>query len=120
MSHDSSHPEAEPKPVLPPGRPDPTTPGPAAVEDAGAQALADALRSSFNLIKLVMVLLVGAFLASGLFTVKPNQVAVKLRFGKPVGVGREQLLQPGLHWKLPYPIDEVVYIPVGETHTLTS
>jgi membrane protease subunit HflK len=47
-------------------------------------------------------------------------MAVKLRFGRPVGVGREQLLQPGLHWKLPYPIDEVVYIPVGETHTLTS
>jgi membrane protease subunit HflK len=120
MSHDSPHPEAEPKPVSPPGRPGPTVPGAASVEDAGAQALADALRSSFNLIKLVMVLLVGAFLASGLFTVKPNQVAVKLRFGRPVGVGREQLLQPGLHWKLPYPIDEVVWIPVGETHTLTS
>jgi len=120
MSNDSSHPGSEPKPVPPPGHPGGTDTGPLAVEDAGAQALADALRSSFNLIKLVMLLLVGAFIASGLFTVKPNQVAVKLRFGRPVGVGREQLLQPGLHWKLPYPIDEVVYIPVGETHTLTS
>jgi membrane protease subunit HflK len=120
MSHDSSHPEPEPKPVPQPARPGGGDAGPAAIEDAGAQALAEALRSSFNLIKLVMVLLVGAFIASGLFTVKPNQVAVKLRFGRPVGVGREQLLQPGLHWKLPYPIDEVVYIPVGETHTLTS
>jgi len=43
------------------------------VEDAGAQALADALRSSFNLIKLVMVLLVGAVIASGLFTVNPTR-----------------------------------------------
>ena len=120
MSQDSSHPEPEPKPAPQPGRPGGTDAGPVAIEDAGAQALADALRSSFNLIKLVMLLLVGAFIASGLFTVKPNQVAVKLRFGRPVGVGREQLLQPGLHWKLPRPIDEVVRIPVGETHTLTS
>ncbi len=120
MSHDPSHPEAEPNPAPETGRPAGTAPGPAATEEAGAQALAGALRSSFNLIKLVMVILVGAFLASGLFTVKPNQVAVKLRFGKPVGVGRDQLLQPGLHWKLPSPIDEVVYIAVGETHTLTS
>jgi membrane protease subunit HflK len=120
MSSDPSHPEAEPKTGLPPGRPGAAPAAPTSVDDTGAQALADALRSSFNLIKFVMVLLVGAFLASGLFTVKPNQVAVKLRFGKPVGLGRERLLQPGLHWKLPYPIDEVVSIPVGEPHTLIS
>jgi membrane protease subunit HflK len=90
-------------------------------EDAGAQALADALRSSFLIVKFLMVLLVGAFIVSGIFTVKPNQVAVVLRFGKPVGVGQqEQLLQPGLHWAWPYPIDEIVYIPVGESHTVTS
>ena len=120
MSNDPSHPDTEPKPAPHPGRRGGADAAPAAVEDAGAQALADALRSSFNLVKLVMVVLVAAFLASGLFTVQPNEVAVKLRFGRPVGVGQEQLLQPGLHWKLPRPIDELVRIPVGETHTLIS
>jgi membrane protease subunit HflK len=90
------------------------------VEDSGTRALAEALRASFALIKLMMIGLVVAFIVSGIFTVNPNEVAVLLRFGRPVGVGTDQLLQPGLHWKLPYPIDEVVRIPVGESRTLTS
>jgi len=102
-------------------------PGPSAapepargVEDASARALSDALRSSFNIVKLLMGALVAAFILSGVFTVKPNQVAIKLRFGRAVGTGSGQLLRPGLHWKFPYPIDDVVYVPVGESHTVTS
>jgi len=90
------------------------------VEDAGAQALSEALRSTSTIVKVLMVALVAAFIFSGVFTVKPNEVAVKLRLGKPVGVGAGQLLKPGLHWKLPYPIDDVVAIPVGESHTIKS
>src|SRR5436190_12518396 len=90
------------------------------VEDVSAGALSEALRTSFNVVKLLMGALVLAFVLSGVFTVKPNQVAIKLRFGKPVGLGVGQLLKPGLHWKFPYPIDDVVYVPVGETHTVTS
>lgn len=102
-------------------------PGPSAapepargVEDASARALSDALRSSFNIVKLLMGALVAAFILSGVFTIKPNQVAIKLRFGRAVGTGSGQLLRPGLHWKFPYPIDDVVYVPVGESHTVTS
>jgi len=90
------------------------------VEDAGAQALSEALRSSFKVVKFLMALLVVAFFVSGVFTVRPNQVAIKLRFGKPVGVGSGQLLKPGLHWSCPYPIEEIVYVPVGESRTITS
>jgi len=98
-----------------------STPAPAPeMEDAGAQALAEALSSSFLVVKFLMVALVVAFFASGIFTVKPNQIAIKLRFGRPVGVGTDQLLKPGLHWKFPYPIDEIVYVPVGESRTVTS
>ena len=93
---------------------------PAGVEDASAQALSDALRSSFNIVRLLMGVLVIVFIASGVFTVKPNQVAIILRFGKAVGVGSEQLLKPGLHWAWPYPIDEIVPVQVGEAHTITS
>jgi len=114
MSPDHPHPDHDPEPQRP------TLPAPTPVEDAGAQALSEALRSSFSIVKFVMLGLVVIFIASGVFTVPPNQVAVLLRFGKPVGVGKERLLQPGLHWKLPYPIDEIVPIKIGETHTLTS
>lgn len=124
MSHDSlpSDPDRQPVTPGPPAgsAPEPALSEPALVEDSGTQALAEALRSSFGIVKFFMVLLVAAFVFSGLFTVAPNEVAVLLRFGRPVGVGEDQLLQPGLHWKLPYPIDEVVYIPVGETRTATS
>ena len=92
----------------------------AAVEDASTQALSEALRSSFNVVKLLMAALVAAFLISGVFTVRPNEVAIRLWFGRPMGVGPDQLLQPGLHWKLPYPIMDLVRIPVGESHTVTS
>jgi modulator of FtsH protease HflK len=115
------HPPRQPGPSAPQPPPSPTPGPPAHVEDAGTQALADALRSSFFLVKVFMIGLVVAFLISGVFTVHPNQVAVTLRFGKPVGMTLEQQLkQPGLHWKFPYPIDEIVRIPVGESRTLTS
>src|SRR6266851_4835372 len=104
MANDPSHPDSNPGPADAAPTPKPS----------------EALRSTSTIVKLLMAALVAAFVFSGVFTVKPNEVAVKLRLGKPVGVGAEQLLKPGLHWKLPYPIDDVVAIPVGETHTITS
>src|ERR1035438_2969468 len=82
--------------------------------DAGSQALAAALGSSFAIVKIVMVLMVLAFFGSGFFTVGPSEKAVILRFGKPVGEGQKALLSSGLHWSFPYPIDEVVKIPITE------
>jgi modulator of FtsH protease HflK len=90
------------------------------LEDAGTRALSEALRSSFFIVKIVMVLLVIVFFASGVFTVPSQQKAIILRFGKPVGSGEGQLLGPGLHWSFPYPIDEVVKIPIGEMQTVRS
>jgi membrane protease subunit HflK len=89
-------------------------------EDAGSKALADALRSSFAIVKVVMGVLVLVFIASGVFTVPSQQRAIVLRFGRPVGTGDQQLLGPGLHWSFPYPIDEVVRIPISEIQTVTS
>ena len=115
-------PEHEPQQVRTPGEGKPAdAPAPlASVEDAGTQALSEALSSSFRIIKFLMAALVALFFFSGMRTIEPNQVAVKLRFGSPVGVGTEQLLKPGWHWAFPYPIDEVVKIPVGQSHSLTS
>jgi membrane protease subunit HflK len=88
--------------------------------DAGSQALAEALGSSFTIVKIVMGLMVIAFIGSGFFQVGPQEKAVILRFGKPVGEGEKMLLSPGLHWSFPYPIDEVVRIPISEIQTVTS
>lgn len=89
-------------------------------EDAGARALSEALDSGFKIVKLIILGLVIAFVYSLTFTVQPDEVAVKLRFGKPVGVGEEQILKPGLHWALPYPIDEIVRISIGQSRTVVS
>jgi len=89
-------------------------------QDAGSQALAEALRSSFAIVKIVMALMVLAFFGSGFFTVGPQEKAVILRFGKPVGEGDKILLNAGLHWSLPYPIDEVVKIPITEQQIVSS
>jgi membrane protease subunit HflK len=88
--------------------------------DAGSQALAEALGSSFAIVKIVMVLMVVLFFCSGFFQVGPSEKAVILRFGRPVGEGKSVLLGPGLHWSFPYPIDEVVKIPITVNQTVTS
>jgi membrane protease subunit HflK len=102
-----------PKP--PPGPTPPPTP-----LDAGSQALAEALRSSFVIIKAVMVILVAVFLASGFFTVGPQQQAIILRFGRPVAQGAQALLGPGLHWSFPYPIDEPVIVSISGLQQVKS
>src|SRR5437667_4804681 len=108
----------DPDPVTPANRPATAEPMPETPDDAGSQALADALRSSFAIIRVVMVLLVLLFLGSGFFTVGSQEKAVILRFGKPVGEGARALLGAGPHWAFPYPIDEVVKIPVNQLQSV--
>jgi membrane protease subunit HflK len=97
-------------------QPDLTAPA----EEAGSRALNDAMRSSLRILKFLMVLVAAVVVFSGVFTVEPNEVAIVLRFGKPTGVGADQVLRPGLHWAFPYPIDEIVRVPAGQSHTVTS
>ncbi len=80
--------------------------------DAAGKSLSDALRLSFIILKVIMVVLVVAFLVSGFKTVDSGEKALVLRFGAIRGVGEERVLGPGWHWVFPYPIDELVKIPV--------
>jgi modulator of FtsH protease HflK len=100
------------------------TPAPASEpqlqEDPGSQALAEAFRSSFFIVQVVMVILVVVFFCSGIFSVGPQEKAVILRLGRPVGEGADALLGAGLHWAFPYPIDEVRRIPFTEIQTVKS
>ncbi|SPE52127.1 Band 7 protein [Verrucomicrobia bacterium] len=89
--------------------------------DTGSQALSEALRSSFAVVKFVMILLVLVFIGSGFFMVGPNQRVIILRFGKPVGQGQDALLGPGrLHWSFPYPIDECVKVSITGVQKISS
>ena len=109
--NDQPHSPGElPAPALPPETP----------MDAGSQALAEALRSSFAIVKVLMVLLVLLFLASGFFTVGPQERAILLRFGRPVGEGEKALLLPGLHWSFPYPIDESIKVSISGLQQVRS
>jgi membrane protease subunit HflK len=88
--------------------------------DAGSQALSEALRSSFLIVKFVMVLLVLLFLFSGFFTVGPQERAIILRFGRPQGEGEKALLGPGLHWSFPYPIDDHETVSIAGLQHVSS
>jgi membrane protease subunit HflK len=89
--------------------------------DAGSQALSEALKSSFAIVKFVMGLLVLVFIFSGFFTVGPQQRAIVLRFGKPVGGETEKALKgPGLHWCAPYPIEEAVLVSISGIQQVKS
>jgi membrane protease subunit HflK len=105
MSDEHKHPHPAPPP--------PSAQQAAPAEDAGSQALSEALRSSFIIVQIIMVVLVLAFLGSGFFTVGQTEKAIILRMGRPVGEGEAALLNPGAHWAMPKPIDEIVRIPAS-------
>jgi membrane protease subunit HflK len=86
--------------------------------DAAGKSLSEALRISFIVLKIIMIVLVVVFLASGFRTVEPDEQALVLRFGKICGVGENRILGPGLKWVFPYPIDKIVKIPVAKKQNL--
>jgi membrane protease subunit HflK len=88
--------------------------------DSGSQALSEALKSSFFVVKIVMGLLVIVFLGSGFFVVGPNERAIKLRLGKPIGDGEKALLGPGLHASWPYPIGDKTIVSITGIQRVTS
>jgi modulator of FtsH protease HflK len=112
---ESNDSEPQPKPFEPP-------PGRkiALHEDTGSVALSEALGSVFGVLKFIMLAVMIFFIGSGVFTVEPNEVAVVLRFGKPIGQGESAVRKPGLHFAFPYPVDEIVRIPIGASQTIKS
>jgi membrane protease subunit HflK len=94
----------------------PQSPGrlPGTEFDTAGKSLSEALRISFIILKIIMIVLVIVFLASGFRTVGSDEQALVLRFGKIRGVGENRLLGPGLKLLFPYPIHEIVKIPVAK------
>jgi membrane protease subunit HflK len=78
----------------------------------GYSYLSNALKVSFALLKVIMIILVVIFVVSGFRKVEQNEQALVLRFGKIRGLGEDRVLGPGLKILWPYPIHEIVKIPV--------
>jgi len=95
---------------VPPG-PNPTGPQPPDEQDldAAQQSLSDALRVSFTLLKGLMILLLVVYIFSGVFRVEENEIGVRYRFGERVDTH-----QRGWHLGWPFPIDQVVVVPLNQ------
>ena len=94
----------------------PQAPDKSATEDldVAGRSLSEALRISFIILKVIMAVLILAFLASGFKTVGSDEQALVLRFGKIRGVSENRVLKPRTrpYWIFPYPVDMMVKIPV--------
>jgi membrane protease subunit HflK len=81
----------------------------------GESPLAD-LRAAFAHLKWNRVILgliglaIGGYLLTGIYVVAPGEAAVVRRFGAVI----EPRVEPGAHYRLPWPIDRVDIINVGE------
>lgn len=84
-------------------------------EAAGQRALAQALKGSFFVLKMAMILLVIFCLFKGIFSVRPSEVVVKLRFGDiaPSWQGK-WVLEPGSGAHVQFPWEELEVIPTAE------
>lgn len=107
-------PEEKRTPESPPAPETPDAPPPAAVSeemDVAMQSLSGALRVSFLLLKIVMIVLIVCYVAfSSFYRIKANEVGLVLCFGEVTGKGEYRIKKPGAHFALPRPIGEVVRI----------
>ena len=80
--------------------------------DVASKSLSEALRKSFIILKIIIIVLAFIFIASGFRTISSDEQALVLRFGKIRGSGDDRVLKPGWDIGLPYPIEEIVRIPI--------
>jgi len=91
--------------------------GPVAFSDPAHESLSNALRSGFNLLRVAMIVLLVAYVASGWFQVNPGEQGVIVRFGslrENTGGDRVEespyVFGPGTHPSFPDPIDEKIRV----------
>ncbi len=84
--------------------------------DAPNQSLADALRVSFRILKVVLIIVIVLYFGSGIQKLEQNEKALVLRLGKI----RDKVEGPGGPvWTFPRPIDQLIKVPVAEKRTMT-
>jgi membrane protease subunit HflK len=84
--------------------------------DAPNQSLADALRVSFRILKVVLIVVIVLYFISGVQKLEQNEKALVLRLGKI----QDRVEGPGgAVWTFPRPIDQLIKVPVAEKRTIT-
>jgi len=83
--------------------------------DAANQSLSDALRASFGILKLIMVVLVVLYFFSNVRRIDSHEQAVVLRLGKL----QPKTYEPGLIWAFPFPVDEIIPLPTKSSNELS-
>lgn len=93
---------------------------PPSFTDPGAESLNRALRSGFNVLRIVMLALVVAYAFRGCFRVEPNEQGLIVRFGalreNAGGAGQvpsPHVFGPGSHASLPDPFDQKIRVSVA-------
>ncbi len=77
--------------------------------DPATKSLGDALRISYRLLQLSMVLLVGLYLLSGFQSIKESERGIRLLFGRV----ESRDLPSGFQFSFPAPIGELVKVQTG-------
>ena len=79
--------------------------------DPATHSLGDALKLSYRILQLGIVVLAASFLLSGFKSVNEGDTGVRTLFGAIHGEEGEEQLQPGFQPFWPYPIGELVMFP---------
>lgn len=101
---------------------------PPSFSDPGAESLNQALRSGFNVLRIIMLVLIVAYIYRGVFQVFPNEQGLIVRFGalrqndgRVEGVDSKYVFGPGSHYALPDPFDQKIRVSIApETFEIES
>ncbi len=79
------------------------------------------LRKAHHVLLAFLGLAFLVWVGSGFYKVNADEVAIVERLGQFVSTsgGKAALIEQGLHYRMPWPIDQVFKIPVQQTRTLT-
>lgn len=79
--------------------------------DPAQQSVADALRFTFVILKIVVAIVLLFWVGSNIYTVGSNETVVQLRLGAIHSDSSSETDTSKLHWAWPYPFGDIVRIP---------
>jgi regulator of protease activity HflC (stomatin/prohibitin superfamily) len=83
-------------------------------EDIGTHALGEAVKVAFIIMVVVLIALAVFYVGKSTFTVQTNEVAIKLRFGRPVKVGGSYVIRSDSGYHFCWPFEEKVKIKTND------
>ncbi|MDE0888304.1 MAG: SPFH domain-containing protein [Phycisphaerales bacterium] len=83
--------------------------------DPANQSLTEALRLSYRVLQFSILALAVVFIFSGFQTVRENRTGIRTLFGAIEGEGADAQISAGLQPFWPYPVGEIVTVPLKRT-----